>query len=87
MAYCENDPLEMLKAEARHEGMPGEYVEELERTLDVARVVVVALKGLVDRVNDVTRGAGYGAGLFEPEMAEALNALRLVVAAGIAGGK
>lgn len=37
--------------------------------------LLAALKQLAERVNDVTRN-GYGAGMFEPEMAEARSAIR-----------
>ena len=53
-----------------------------------SRELLAALIQLVDRVQEVTRGpdhAGFGAGFFEPEMAEARSAIRKARAAGIKG--
>jgi hypothetical protein len=76
-----HDPLELLKQEAREEG--SDYDANIPAVADAARILQAALAQLVDRVQDVTRSAGYGAGMFEAEMAEARGALRKAQAAGI----
>jgi hypothetical protein len=50
----------------------------------IADAMLAALKQLADRVDDVTRAAGYGSGLFEPEMAGARAAIAAAEAAGVA---
>lgn len=50
--------------------------EEHARLIASAPALLAALKQLADRVDNVTRAAGYGAGLFEPEMAGARAAIK-----------
>lgn len=41
-----------------------------------ARAILDALIALADRIDAVTKNAGYGSGMFEPEMAAARAAIR-----------
>jgi hypothetical protein len=46
MAYCKNDPLEMLKSEAREEG--SDYDANVPAVAEAARAMLAALQGLVE---------------------------------------
>ena len=65
-----------LNETARREGMPGEFIEDLENTLDAARAMLAALEK-VER-HGTSHGVGYIIG-------DVLAAIAQAKAAGIKG--